>query len=398
MRTAFVNGSVFVGDGRILQNATVVIEDDAIAEVAQGGLELGDEVKQIALEGRFLLPGLIDVHTHITSDGSVADPITKIINQSIPEITLESAANAKRTVTAGITSIRDLGGPDGIDLALRDAIEAGTLTGPRMKASARVVCMTGGHGWYFIGREADGPDEVRKAAREQIRAGADVVKLMATGGVMTKGVDPGAAQLTEEEMRGAIEEAHKAGRTTATHAQGAQGVKNALLAGIDTIEHGIFLDEELVQLMIDRGVFFVPTVSALHHILRGGREAGVPEYAMEKTERVKEFHDASIKLALEAGVKIAMGTDAGTPFNEHGANAWELELLVDRGMAPIDAIKAGTSVASEVMGWQDRLGTIEKGKLADLIVVDGDPVADIGLLRQAEAIALVMQGGRIIKG
>jgi imidazolonepropionase-like amidohydrolase len=291
-----------------------------------------------------------------------------------------------------------MGGRNGVDLVIRDAIRLGLIPGPRMLASARPVVMTGGHGWQMA-READGPDEVQRAVREQIKAGSDLVKLMATGGVMTPGVEPGSAQLTEEELRAGIEEAHKAGRRTATHAQGAQGILNALRAGIDSIEHGFYLTEEAIALMVKGGVHYIPTLSALYHIETRGVEAGIPAFAVEKTLRIKSAHLDSVRRAREAGVQVAMGTDAGTPFNCHGGNLKEAELLVEMGgFSPIEALRAGTQVAARVLGWEDRLGIVAEGKLADLLVAEGDPLEDIALLQRAEAIRLVMQGGRMVKG
>jgi imidazolonepropionase-like amidohydrolase len=257
--------------------------------------------------------------------------------------------------------------------------------------------MTGGHGWQ-MGREADGPDEVMKAAREQIKAGADVVKFMATGGVMTPGVEPGSEQFTEEELRAGIQEAHKVGRKTATHAMGTQGILNALRAGIDSIEHGVFLDEETISLMVNRDVPLVPTISALYHIESKGVEAGIPVFAVDKTIRLKPSHLESVRMAREAGVRVAMGTDAGTPFNVHGENLGELQRLVEVGYSPMEALESGTRIGARVLGQENELGTIEEGKLADLIVVDGNPPEDVGLLLKTEAIRLVMQGGKLVKG
>jgi imidazolonepropionase-like amidohydrolase len=226
----------------------------------------------------------------------------------------------------------------------------------------------------------------------------DIVKLMATGGVMTPGVEPGSEQLTEEELRAGIQEAHKAGKKTATHAMGTQGILNALRAGIDSIEHGVYLNDVCVSLMVERRVPLVPTISALYYILSNGVEAGVPAFAVEKTLRVKPFHLESIRLAREAGVRIAAGTDAGTPFNLHGQNLGELKRLVELGYSPTQAIESGTRVASQVLGMEKELGTIEEGKLADLVVVEGNPLEDIDLLQSEKAILLVMKGGDIVKG
>jgi imidazolonepropionase-like amidohydrolase len=395
METVLANGTVFVGNGQILEGGTVLVQGERISKVSKGNVTIPKEARKIDLAGRFLLPGFIDCHVHLCLDGS-PDPLATLSGESIPMTTLKAARFAEQTLMAGVTSVRDMGGREEIDLVLRDAIRSGQVSGPRMLVSRQLICMTGGHGWP-MGREADGPDEVRKAAREQIKRGADLIKLMATGGVLTPGVEPGAAQLTEEELRAGIEEAHKAGRKTATHAMGTQGILNALRAGIDSIEHGVYLNDEIVSLMVKRGVSLVPTIAALHHILVKGLEAGIPAYAVEKTERVKPHHLNSIRMAREAGVKIAMGTDAGTPFNMHGENTMELKLFVDQGFSPEEAIQAGTRVAAEVLGMEDELGTIEEGKQADLIVVDGNPLEDISLLLKEERIPLIMQGGNLVK-
>ncbi len=396
MTTAFVDGPVFVGDGRILEHGTVLVEGERIVKVAEGNVPIPKDACKIPLAGRMLLPGFIDCHVHLCLDGS-ADPVTLLMGEPLPLTTLKMAQFARQTLMAGITSVRDLGGRDGIDLIIRDAIRSGLIPGPRMLASSRLICMTGGHGWQ-MGREADGPDEVMKAAREQIKAGADVVKFMATGGVMTPGVEPGSEQFTEEELRAGIQEAHKVGRKTATHAMGTQGILNALRAGIDSIEHGVYLDEETISLMVKRDVPLVPTISALYHIENKGIAAGIPAFAVDKTLRVKPFHLESVRMAREAGVRVVMGTDAGTPFNVHGENLGELQRLVEVGYSPMEALESGTRIASQVLGLENELGTIEEGKLADLVVVDGNPLDEVGLLLKTEAIRLVMQGGKLVKG
>ena len=396
MTTAFVDGLVFTGDGRILENGTVLIENEKIVKVAEGRITVPKDARKISLAGRTLLPGFIDCHVHLCLDGS-PDPVASAISEPLTLTVVKAAQSAQRTLMAGVTSVRDMGGKDGIDLGLRQAIASGLIKGPRMLVSGQLICMTGGHGWQ-MGREANGPDEVRRAAREQIKGGADIVKLMATGGVMTPGVEPGSEQLTEEELRAGIQEAHKAGKKTATHAMGTQGILNALRAGIDSIEHGVYLNEACVSLMVEHQISLVPTISALYHILSSGIEAGVPAFAVEKTRRVKPFHLKSIHLAREAGVRIAAGTDAGTPFNLHGQNLGELKRLVELGYSPTEAIESGTRVASQVLGMEKELGTIEEGKLADLVVVEGNPLEDIDLLQSDKAILLVMKGGDMVKG
>ncbi len=396
MATAFVDGAVVVGDGRVLEHATVVVDGEKIVKVAEGNVSIPKGAKKIPIDDQVLLPGFIDSHIHICFDSS-ADPMTSALSESQTMTTLKAANAVKRTLLAGVTSIRDMGGKDGIDLGLRQAIHSGLIPGPRMMASGKLICMTGGHGWQ-VGLEVNGVDEVRKAAREQIKAGVDIVKLMATGGVMTPAVEPGSEQLTEAELRAGVEEAHKAGRKTATHAMGTKGIRNALRAGIDSIEHGVYLDEETVSLMVARDVPLIPTLSALFNIERKGIEAGIPAFAVEKTLKVKPFHLESIRMAREAGVRIAMGTDAGTPFNRHGENLHELKFLVDCGFSPMEAIEAGTRIAARVLGLEKELGTIEEGKLADLVLVAANPLDDIEILLKREFIRLVMKGGNQVSG
>jgi imidazolonepropionase-like amidohydrolase len=396
MAIAFVDGVVVVGDGRVLEHATVLVSGEKIVKVAEGNISIPKDAKKIPMDGQVLLPGFIDSHIHICFDSS-PDPMTSALSESQTMTTLKAAKAAKQTLLAGITSIRDMGGKDGIDLGLRQAINSGLIPGPRMLASGKLICMTGGHGWQ-VGLEVNGVDAVRRAAREQIKAGVDIVKLMATGGVLTPAVEPGSEQLTEAELKAGVEEAHKAGRKTATHAMGTKGILNALRAGIDSIEHGVYLDEEAVALMIERDVPLIPTLSALFNIANKGIEAGIPAFAVEKTLKVKPFHLESIRMAREAGVSIAMGTDAGTPFNRHGDNLGELKFLVDCGFSPMEAIEAGTRIAARVLGMEKELGTIEEGKRADLVLIEGNPLEDIEILLKRELIRLVMKGGKQVSG
>ena len=397
MTIAFMDGRVIMGDGRILEHATVLVEDGKIVKIAQNSMTIPKDTQKIPLDGQTLLPGFIDCHIHICMDGS-PDPMAVSLSESPIITTLKAAQSARRTLMAGVTTVRDMGGKDGIDFGLRQAIDSGLIPGPRMLISGRLICMTGGHGWQ-VGLEANGPDEVRKAAREQIKAGVDVVKLMATGGVLTPAVEPGSEQLTEEELRAGVEEAHKAGKKTATHAMGTRGIQNALRAGIDSIEHGVYLDDETVSMMIERNIPFIPTISALYNIEAKGIEAGIPAFAVEKTLKVKPFHLESIRMAREAGVLVAAGTDAGTPFNLHGQNLGEIKLLVDYGgFSPMGAIEAGTGIAARVLGLEKELGTVAEGKVADLVLVEGNPLDNIDVLLNQESIRLVMQRGKIVKG
>lgn len=396
MTIAFMGGQIIVGDGRVFDSGTVIVEDARIVKVTEGEASVPREARKVDLGGRTLLPGFIDCHVHLCLDGG-PDPASSAKQDSLSTMTLKAAEFARRTLMAGVTTLRDMGGIHSVDLAVRDAVRSGLINGPRILASGKIICMTGGTGWTFGGREADGPHEVRKAVREQIKAGADLIKLMATGGVITPGVEPGCTQFTEEELSAGVEEAHKAGRKTAAHAQGTRGILNALRAGIDSIEHGIYMDEETVSLMVDKKVPFIPTLSPLINIERNGVEGGVPEFAVNKTNQVKPFHLESIRMAREAGVIFAMGTDTGCPFSAHGANLNEVVFFVDQGFSPLEAITAATRTAANTLGLQAELGTIEEGKLADLVIVQGNPLDDISLLAREGNIPMVMQGGRILK-
>jgi len=396
MITAFVNGPVFIGNGRFFDKGTVIVEGERIVRVADGNASIPVDAHRIDLCNHMLLPGFIDCHVHLCLDGS-ANPAAAVSGYNLPMLTLQTSEFARNTLMAGVTTVRDMGGIEFVNISIRDAVRNGLIPGPRILASGRLVCMTGGHGWQFGGREADGPHEVRKAVREQIRAGCDVVKLMATGGVLTRGSEPGSPQMTDEELRAGVEEAHKAGRITAAHAQGTQGIKNAIRAGIDSIEHGIFLDEEAIALLAERNVALIPTLSAPMNILRGGVESGVPEEAVKKTAQVKKSHFKSIVMAKEAEITIAMGTDAGTPLNRHGENLNEIKHMTEIGFSPEQALRAATQTAAKILLLEEELGVIEEGKLADLVAVRGDPLAEIDVLTDPHNIQLVMQAGHLVK-
>lgn len=387
------NARLFDGTGKIWSNATIRLEGERIASVGEGIASLTEAGgTELDLAGKTVIPGLINCHTHICLDGS-PDPAAAWHRQSITQNVLAAVRHAERTLRAGVTTVRDLGGMEYVDIQLRDAINAGMVPGPRMKVSGKVICMTGGHGWGVGGREADGPAETRKAAREQLKAGADVVKVMATGGVMTFGIEPGSHQLTYEEMRAAIEEAEKTGKLTASHAQGTAGVKAVVRAGIDSVEHGFFLDDEAIDLMLERDAYFVPTLAALHYIIGAGPDAGIPAFMVEKAKRCYDAQLESAAKAWKAGVPIATGNDGGTPFNTSDNLAGELERLVALGFTPEQALLAATQVSSRLLHMEDEIGTVEAGKLADLVVLGADPLVDISNARRVE---MVFKGGKII--
>lgn len=394
MPTLFTHARILDGAGGMIEDGWVLVEGETITGVDKTGTDPpGFPVKEVDLAGRTLMPGLIDGHVHLAMDAS-ADPAMRLSSLSEAEAALHTAHHAAQTLYAGVTTARDLGCIHHVAIRVRDVIIKGTLPGPRMLCAGKMICMTGGHGWQ-IGLQADGPDAVRKAARLQLRAGADVIKLMATGGICTEGVEPGNAQLTIEELTAAVDEAHKAGVRTSAHAQGLEGVKNALRAGIDSIEHGMHLDEEAIELMLKRKVFYVPTISAGSHMIARGVEAGIPAFMVEQSKAHRERRLASVGMAREAGVCIAMGTDAGTPFNFHGMNAFELSELVKVGFSPHEALVSATRNGAKLLGLEDKIGTIAPGMTADFLVLEEDPATDISVLGKKEMITAVYRAGTL---
>ena len=396
MRRILSNARVIDGTGQVLPDRFLVIENGSIAGIRpMSDFPDTPDGEVVDVSDRTVMPGMIDCHVHLSIDGD-ADPIGQVVGDTAAMSALRMARNAAKTLAAGVTTVRDLGAKDHIDISFRRALDEGlAAASPRLVLSGRPVTMTGGHCWQF-GRQADGVDDARRAAREQIRAGADCVKLMATGGILTQGNEIGAAQLEEAEMRAAIEEADKAGKLTAVHAHGASGIKNGVRAGVHSVEHAYFLDDEGIDLMLKRDVWLVPTAVAVDLVVKNGIESGIPPDVVEKAEHAIESQRATCRNALGSGVRIAMGTDAGTPYNRHGENAQELAALVSLGMSPMDAIRATTIRGAELLGLEDCLGTLEVGKTADIVVVEGDPLEDISVLCAPERIAMVFQGGEIV--
>ena len=375
----------------LVHDAWVRVEDDRIVEVSSTEPSTNG-AERIDLPDGTLLPGLIDCHVHFALSGG-PDWLTEI-TEPYAISCWRAAQYARRTLEAGFTTVRTLGGRDGADPALRDAQAMGLVNGPRIVAANNVVCMTGGHG-AWMGRTADGPDEVRKAVREQLRAGADVIKLIATGGVMTPGVLPGAQQFSDAELAAGIDEAHKAGRSAAAHAHGADGVRGAVLGGVDSIEHGSFMTDAVIDLMRQRGTFYSATLCSAQGFL-DAPPGSVAEWAAAKGEQVRQALDDTVQRAYRAGVKLVLGTDAGTPFNRHGDNARELALMVRLGVHPLDALRAGTRNGAELLRRLDSVGTLEPGKQADMVLVAGDVTQDITLLCNPSNIRLVVQAGQIV--
>lgn len=387
------------GTGRSAQRQKMlVIRDGRIVYIGEeGGWTTGPEesVTELDLGGGYVLPGLIDCHVHLAGEGAEDSRLRGDNGWA----TLLMLKHAQNSLAAGVTTVRDVGGRHGLEFSVRRAIESGMWAGPRMQLAGKLLSITSAGTEYYEGmyREADGPDEVRKAAREQLKAGADLIKVLATGAVLAPGELPGAVQYGLDELRVAVEEAGKVGKPVAAHAHGIQGIRNAVEAGARTIEHGTYLyqDERVMGSMAEREIFLVPTLKAGFDVLYGDRP-GVPDWIMEKLKEVQDHALRSVRRALELGVPIAMGTDASTPYNFHGDNAMELVWMVEAGLSPMQAIVASTANAARALGWDSWLGTLEEGKVADLFVVRGNPLDDLRILADRRNIELVIKDGQIV--
>lgn len=393
-QTLYVGGLVFNGTDAPLDGQGVLVEDGAVVRVAPAGEFDGFSGESVDTSGGTLMPGIIDCHVHLCLGGE-GDPGTAADKLTPGQLTMRALDRAQAALAGGITALRDCGGKDYLEFAVRDACNSGQQMGPSIRASGRVICMTGGHG-NRAGRVADGIDEVIKAVREQIHAGSDLVKIMATGGVMTPGVNPEDAHYTAEEMAAGIHEAQRFHRRTASHAQGSEGILNAVRGGISSIEHGIFMTEKCVEEMLEHGTYLVPTVAAVKNIVNN-RNNGIPAYAVEKAERVAEVHKKSIQMFYAAGGKIAMGTDAGTPFNSHGENARELEYMVEIGIDPLDSLRFSTRNGADLADLPDQ-GRIAEGAAADFVITEGNPAEDIAMAARKENHRLVIKRGVPVTG
>jgi imidazolonepropionase-like amidohydrolase len=383
------------------KDPVVIVQDGKILAI---GILVPTGSRLIDLGDRTLLPGFIDCHVHLT--GRVVGEGANWDDASVRDLPQEDAIrgvrNAKRTLEAGFTSVRNVGASDFSDIALRDMIREGVVPGPRIVAAGHAIGITGGHcdvNGYVPGvREenpehgvADGVDEIVRAVRYQIKHGADVIKTCATGGVLSEGDAAGVQQYTDVELKALVDTAHLEGRKVAAHAHGAEGIKAALRAGVDSIEHGSLIDDEGIAMMKKQGTFLVPTLMA-HEAVQGYAKSGVLTGGRaDKAAEIGALVDDHIRRAIAAGVKIALGTDAGV--FPHGRNGHEFELLVGLGMKPMDAILAGTKNASELLGLDNLVGTVEEGKVADLVAVDGNPLDDVATLTHP---AFVMHEGTVI--
>lgn len=383
MKTLITNTTIITADGdQVFSKSDILFDESGILEIATRIVPPSDDVFHIDGTGRTVLPGLIDCHVHLGMDCS-PDPFKQIAQDDESKTAFLAHQQGQEFLKAGITTIRNLGTRYNVDIKYRNAIKAGYVTGPRIYAAGRPVVMTGGHG-HVMAIEADGEIEIKKAVRTQLKAGADVIKLMATGGVLTEGNEPGSTQLSEEELRCACQEARNSNKTTAAHTIGNEGTKNAIRAGVTTIEHAYLLDDEAIKLMKIHGTYVVPTLVAPTLIL--DNPEGIPDYMIEQVKALIEEHRVSFKMAHSAGIPIAAGTDAGTPYNFPGLLADELALYVKEGMSPLEAIHAGTITAAKVVQAEHLIGSLKVGKLADMLIVDGNPLEDISALKNVEFV------------
>jgi len=398
MNTVIKNIILIDGTGREpIQDAVLAIREGKIsyAGPASGSSSVEEgNVIVLDLQGQFVLPGLIDCHVHLSGSGEVDSQFSAPTGQ----MALKILKNAQRNLAAGITTVRDLGGWSELEFDVRRTIQKGEFAGPRMCLAGRFISITEAGAEYYSGmyRVADGVDEVRKAVREQVKNGADVIKMGVTGAVLVESGVPGTTHFNEDEVCALVEEANKFGKRVAAHAHGIDGIRKAVRAGINTLEHGTFLyqDPSLIQHMAQHGIFLVPTLKVGWDIIHA-KDSTIPLWIINKNKATQGEAASSLKLAYEAGVPIAMGSDVGTPLNYHGENALEVYWMQQAGMSTMDALVSATGNAARALGWEQWLGTLEEGKVADLIVYDKNPLDDLRVLADKTSLQFVMKDGLI---
>lgn len=406
MNKIAIIGNIIDGTGEKPFKGIILIEDKKITKIwKKPEVKIPEDAKTIELENGTILPGLIDCHVHLTGSRTI-----DFMKASLEPIAVKAArlvSDLSKLIDAGFTTIRDVGG---LGIYMKRVIEEGEIKGPRILAAGKLLSQTGGHGdmhslpleWakeMDFTRLCDGAAECIKAVREQFREGADFIKICTTGGVLSQRDLPTSSQFNLDEIKAMVEEAKSVGSYVAAHAEGTEGIKNALKAGVRTIEHGDLIDDEGIKMMAENGAYLIPTLSIKEQISSRGEKYGVPEWGIRKLRMLQKLHGDYIRKAKIAGVKIAVGTDfSSKPLFPLGENAMELELLVKQeGFTPMEAIVAATKTSAEAIMMDDKIGTLEEGKYADLIVVKGNPLEDITILRKIENIKLVIKEGKIEK-
>jgi imidazolonepropionase-like amidohydrolase len=393
-------GSLFDSrSGDVARDQLIFIEGERIIGVTPADEGIPDGANVIDLSDSFVLPGVMDMHTHIV--GNLANNFFAGYFQSPHRATVGGVVNAKKTLMAGFTTIRNVGASDYMDVAIRNAINDGEIPGPRMAVSGPSLGITGGHcdsnslNSSFEERSdgvADGPWAVREKVRKNVKYDADLTKFCATGGVFSKGTEVGATQYTLEEMQAIVDESHTHGRKVAAHAHGNEGIKRAIIAGVDSIEHASFLDREAIQMGIDNGTYFAMDIYNTEYTLERGAENGVPEENIEKERQVGTRQRQSFTMAVEMGARVVFATDSGV--YPHGDNGKQFARAVRFGMTPAQALQSATSLTADLLGWENQVGAIEDGLYADIIAVNGDPLDDIS---EMEDVDFVMKGGVVYK-
>lgn len=404
MKTAIKCGKLFnPNTKKVEENRVVIIDGEVVSEIVSLTGFTGDGFNVIDLLDKFVMPGLIDAHVHSGMNGD-GDNTVRTVQSTIGEMALYGLKNVQSDLFAGFTTVRDCGSNDFTDVAIRNAINKGDFIGPRMMVAGKSMGSTGGHpdshyrpdlvemgGKHHI---IDGADSARHAARYNLKYGANFLKFMATGGVMSLGTTVGAQQLTFEEMSAIVEIANMYGVHTATHAHGTNGIKAAVRAGVTSVEHGMILDDEAIDLMLEHGTYLTPTIIAAERIVVNGHKFGVQPWAIEKAKQVLSTHEAGFRKCLARGVKISFGTDAATPCNYHGKQAYEFELLQNFGMHTADALVAATKTNSELLRMNDKIGSLDAGKYADIVAFSENPLDNVKTMTNC---VFVMKGGAVIK-
>jgi imidazolonepropionase-like amidohydrolase len=411
------NGTLIDGTGRNpVNNAVVVIQGSKIVNIGRNGelkIPKGEKVEIIEADGKTVIPGLIDSHLHMNVLGQSTDFYSLPIYNNSLDILTRAIPALKRTLEMGITTIRDGGsGWDWMEVALKNAINRGDIIGPRYLTTGYHLTVTGGHGYFLppwlgkltvkeqSGMCCDGPEEWRRVARLNLANGTDNVKLVASRGFLSAGLRgdalPTAAQATLEEMKAAVDEAHKMGKKAFAHANGPEAIKKAVKAGVDSIVHGFYINEECAELMVEKNVILEPTTLVIKQIVDHGK-GEMLDSMVTKANAYWEIKKKEFKMILQKGVAISFSSDTGCPYMYHGENAKELAMCVELGMSPMEAIVSATKTASYAIGMEDEIGTIEKGKLADIIIVNGDPLQNISILCEENKIEVVMKDGKIVK-